>query len=599
MFTEKINYRDVYDFAMCYWRRRPRVAFALVVFMLAGTVLDVFVPVYTGRIIDVLAKSTASDTAAIDSALHALMVFIVLGVLHQILRSSALACWVWFAIRNLYDIVTEATQKVQRFSSDWHANSFAGGTVRKITRGMWAFDLFGDTLFVGLLPSVTIMVAMTIMLLIKLPLIGLFTALMIVIYSAVSIWMALAILAPGYRAASRADTSVGATLADIITGNPTVKVFGAEQREDAVFNKAVRQWRQVAQRAWITGEFGSLARGFLRMVMLGGMIGGTIWLWQVGRATAGDIALSLTSFFVVSGYMRDIGMHIAHLQKAISDMEDIIGFWKRKDEIRDILGASVLVINEERHKAGEIVFENVRFSYENVKKPLYDDMSIRIAPGEKVALVGQSGSGKSTFVKLAQRLYDIQGGEIRIDGQNIAHVTQESLRQTIALVPQEPILFHRSLAENLAYGRPGASMDEIIAAARQAYAHDFIESLPQGYDTLVGERGVKLSGGERQRVAIARAILSDAPILILDEATSSLDSVSEHVIQKALESLMENRTTITIAHRLSTIRRVDRILVFDKGHITEQGTHTALVEKEGSQYRRLYEMQAFDFLGAA
>ncbi|MCD8563000.1 MAG: ATP-binding cassette domain-containing protein [Alphaproteobacteria bacterium] len=256
--------------------------------------------------------------------------------------------------------------------------------------------------------------------------------------------------------------------------------------------------------------------------------------------------------------------------------------------MRDRPGAKDLVVSE-----GGITFDHVRFIYKSKVEPLFDDLSVAIKPGERVALVGHSGSGKTSFVKLLQRLYDVQDGEILIDGQNIADVTQESLRRNIALVQQEPILFHRSIAANISYARPGASMAEIIEAAKQAYAHDFIASLPEGYYTLVGERGVKLSGGERQRVAIARAILADAPILVLDEATSSLDSVSEHYIQKALENLVKGKTTITVAHRLATIRDADRILVFDKGRIVGEGPHEELI-KSSPVYRELYEMQALD-----
>jgi ATP-binding cassette subfamily B protein len=239
----------------------------------------------------------------------------------------------------------------------------------------------------------------------------------------------------------------------------------------------------------------------------------------------------------------------------------------------------------------------VTFRYGGQSRALYEDFSVTIAPGERIGLVGHSGSGKSTFVKLIQRLHDVEGGAIRIDGQDVAEVTQESLRSRIALVPQEPVLFHRSLAENIAYGKPGASMAEIVAAAKQAHAHGFIVALPGGYDTLVGERGVKLSGGERQRVALARAILADAPILILDEATSSLDSVSEALIQDAVEELMRHRTTLIVAHRLSTVQRVDRILVFDGGRIVEQGTHAQLIARDGGHYRALFETQTLGLLG--
>ena len=241
---------------------------------------------------------------------------------------------------------------------------------------------------------------------------------------------------------------------------------------------------------------------------------------------------------------------------------------------------------------GAIRFEWVRFHYGNHAAPLFDDLSVTIAAGERVALVGHSGSGKTTFVKLLQRLHEIQAGRILIDGQDIARASLASLREAIALVPQEPVLFHRSLAENIAYARPDASQGEIARAARLAHADGFIERLPLGYATLVGERGVKLSGGERQRVAIARAILADRPILVLDEATSSLDSEAEQLIQDALEHLMAGRTTLVIAHRLSTVRKVDRILVFERGRIVEQGPHRALLARPDGRYRGLYLMQA-------
>ncbi|WP_146015639.1 ABC transporter ATP-binding protein, partial [Burkholderia pseudomallei] len=244
---------------------------------------------------------------------------------------------------------------------------------------------------------------------------------------------------------------------------------------------------------------------------------------------------------------------------------------------------------------GEIRFEHVTFGYSGAHaKPLYENFSIRIAPGERVGLVGHSGSGKTSFIKLIQRLYDVDGGRITIDGQDIAEVTQASLRSQIAIVQQEPLLFHRTLAENIAYARPGATRDEIERAARLASAHAFIDALPQGYDTLVGERGIKLSGGERQRVAIARAFLADAPVLILDEATSSLDSESEVLIQQAMERLMVGRTTLVVAHRLSTVRALDRLIVLDKGRVIEEGSHDALIRLEGGVYRRLFERQALE-----
>ncbi len=290
---------------------------------------------------------------------------------------------------------------------------------------------------------------------------------------------------------------------------------------------------------------------------------------------------------MLQGYLRDIGQHVRNLQRAVNDMEELVDVHLTDVGIDDRPGAKPVVIER-----GEIAFDRVGFQYGRHASPLYRDFSVTIPAGQRVGLVGHSGSGKTTFVKLIQRLHDVTSGAIRIDGHDIRDISQAALRRQIAIVQQEPILFHRSLAENIAYARPGASRAEIVQAARLASAHDFIEALPKGYETLVGERGVKLSGGERQRVAIARAFLADAPILIFDEATSSLDSESEQLIQEAMERLMLGRTTIVIAHRLSTVRSLDRLLVFEKGRVIEEGTHDVLVRAEGGIYRRLFERQA-------
>lgn len=591
----QISWKDVMRFAWHYWRPSKWSGAAAAALMLASVSMDAIVPVYTGKIVDAMTSHASGDASAWDAAWAAFWGFSLLALMHQVLRVGSLYFWNHFAVRNLYRIVTDGLHKVQRFSSDWHANTFAGGTVRKITRGMWSFDTFEDTILMGLLPAVTIMIGVMIMLGIKLPLVGLAAGTMIVLYCAVSIWMSVKILAPRFRQSADADTKVGATLADIITGNPTVKAFGAEKREDGIFRAVADTWKAKAIWSWQTGVSADAFRSVFRLLMMASMIATTIYLWRAGQATPGDIVLVITTFFIIGGYLRDIGMHISHLQRSVADMEDIILFWMREDDVTDAANAAELKVAPSRRR-DMIAFDRVGFKYPSTGKYIYEDMSIDIASGEKLALVGPSGSGKSTFVKLIQRLYNVTDGQIRIDGQDISQVTMESLRRQVALVPQDPILFHRSLSENIAYGHPGATQEQIEQAAKKAFAHDFIATLPKGYDTLVGERGVKLSGGERQRVAIARAILADAPILILDEATSSLDSISEHYIQKALEELMKGRTTITIAHRLSTIQKADRILVFDKGQIIEQGNHASLMARPGSRYKALYDMQALELV---
>jgi ATP-binding cassette subfamily B protein len=273
-------------------------------------------------------------------------------------------------------------------------------------------------------------------------------------------------------------------------------------------------------------------------------------------------------------------------------MEEMVEYSLTPIQIQDNPNAKPL-----RANSGQIKLDHIHFRYPGQKNPVFRDLSLEIFSGEKVALVGHSGSGKSTLVKLIQRFYEIQSGQITIDQQDITQVTQKSLRESISLVPQDPILFHRSLSDNISYAVSGNNKEAIIEASKKAYAHEFIKALPEGYKTLVGERGIKLSGGERQRVAIARAFLANAPILILDEATSSLDSESESYIQEALKILMKGKTTLVIAHRLSTIKHADRILVFDKGEIIEQGSHKELLKKTGGHYKKFYEMQAGGFIG--
>ena len=368
--------------------------------------------------------------------------------------------------------------------------------------------------------------------------------------------------------------------------NAVVKSFGAEDREDERLGWVLRKWRKRTWLSWRRYTGTQTVQLTVLLAMRITVCGGAVLLWLYGRAGAGDVAYILSAFFNVHGYLRGIGMDVNNLQKSVNDMEEMIAIHETPLGITDAPGDVRLRVG-----GGNVRFDDVTFMYKGHDTPLYEHLCIDIAAGERVGLVGRSGSGKTTFVKLVQRLYDVTGGRILIDNQDISHATQQSLRSQIAIVQQEPILFHRSLAENIAYGKPGASLKEIRVAAMLANADDFIDRLPKGYNTLVGERGVKLSGGERQRVALARAFLADAPILILDEATSSLDSESESLIQEAMERLMDGRTSIVIAHRLSTVRSMDRIVVFDRGRIAEEGTHETLVAHNGI-YRSLFDHQS-------
>lgn len=575
-------FRAVLGFTFRHWARQPgQVAWVAGVTMI-GTLAEMFTPVYAGRLVD----AVASGAGGTDAALWALAAMMALAAVTVFGRHFAYIGITTMTLRTMRDVAQEAFARLQRFSTDWHANNFAGSTVRKITRGMWALDLLSDTILIALLPSLVILFGMTALLAWHWPVMGLVVSLGALAYIGLTLALSLRFVAPAARLGNAWDTRLGGALADAITCNPVVKAYGAETREDLRLATVIAKWSLRTERAWVRGTWSGTGQLLVLLFLRAAVIGLVIWLWMNGQASAGDVAFVLTAYTVVHGYLRDVGQHVHNLQRSVNDMEELVWMHDLPYGVPDRRGAVAMGVT-----AGEIAFEDVTFHYGGHHDPLYRDFSLTIRGGEKVGLVGRSGSGKTTFVKLVQRLYDVTSGRIAIDGQDIADVTQDSLRRQIAIVQQEPVLFHRSLAENIAYGRPGASQAQIEQAAKLANAHDFMMRLPKGYATLVGERGIKLSGGERQRVALARAFLADAPILILDEATSSLDSESEALIQQAIERLMEGRTTIVIAHRLSTVRAMDRILVFDRGRVVEEGPHEALLAREDGAYRALFEKQ--------
>ena len=582
------TFRAVLGFTFAHWRDQPWLAAGIAVAVLVGTIADVLMPVFAGQLVDAIALGGDRE-AARRSAFVAFFAILALGAVGAVLSHLYLAGIVRFTLRMMTRVVHEAFHRVQRFSTEWHASSFAGSTVRKISRGMWALDLLNDTLLAALLPSLVVLVGSSVVLAFYWPVMGLIVFLGATAYVALTGALSLLYVAPAARLSNFWDTRMGGALADAIGCNNVVKAFGAEAREDARLVGVTGKWQKRTGRSWGRMVNTNTAQHIGLVGLRALIVGAVLWLWWRGQATPGDVTYVITTYFVIHGYLRDVGHHIRNLQRSINDMEELVDFYAEPIGVEDRPGA-----RPARIEAGEVVFDCVTFHYKGHATPLYSDFSVRIAPGEKVGLVGRSGSGKTTFVKLIQRLYDVNEGRIMIDGEDVAEATQASLRAEIAIVQQEPILFHRSLAENIAYARPRASMAEVMHAAELANAHDFISSLPNGYGTLVGERGVKLSGGERQRVALARAFLADAPILILDEATSSLDSESELLIQQAIERLMKGRTAIVIAHRLSTVRAMDRILVFDRGRIVEEGDHIALVSRERGIYKSLFEKQALE-----
>ena len=579
----RVSMRALIQFVAAQWRPDARIAFGIAGAMTLATITEIFIPVQAGRLIDALTQGGAGRAVALD----ALLIMAALGGTMVVIRHFAWWGIVPFSTRLMRRVVDQGFAHVQRLSSDWHANAFAGSVVRKITRGMWAFDTLDDVLLLALVPSLTILVGSVSLMALKAPLIGLVMGIGAVAYIALTVTLAMRWIAPASRLSNGWDTKIGGVLADAVGANAVVKAFAGEAREDARLSATTLRWQTRTQRTWMRHTWAGSGQLALLWLIRLAVTGLAVLLWWRGQASAGDVTYVITAYLVVHGYLRDIGQHVHQLQRAINEMEELVALHQVPETVADRPGAPALIVQR-----GEIAVDAVRFGYAGRSVPLFDGLAVQVPAGQRVGLVGASGSGKSSFVRLLQRLHDVESGCIRIDGQDIAGVTQASLRRALAIVPQEPILFHRSIAENIAYARPQATQAEIEAAARLASAHDFITTAPRGYRTMVGERGVKLSGGERQRVALARAFLADAPVLILDEATASLDSESEVLITEAMQRLMAGRTALIIAHRLATVKNLDRILVFRDGRIVEDGSHSQLLGRKDGAYRRLFEHQA-------
>lgn len=386
---------------------------------------------------------------------------------------------------------------------------------------------------------------------------------------------------------SEARSSVMGKIVDSITNVLNIKLFATHTYEHGYLRKHLGEMIKKEQRLhWYMLKL-KLVQSFSVTLLLLVMMGLLIYTRIQGLITVGDFALVLTLTTGIVDETFYLALQFVYFSEDVGVCKQALSILTKLPEAKDPPRARPLIVTR-----GEIVFNNVSFGYTE-GKPIFTDLNLRIAAGEKVGLVGLSGSGKTTLVHLLLRLYEVSSGEILIDSQNIAHTTRESLAQKIAMIPQDTVLFHRTIYENIQYGNLGATEEEVIEAAKKAYCHPFILQMKDGYQTLVGERGMKLSGGQRQRLAIARAILKNAPILILDEATSALDSLTEQQIQESLHHLMQNRTTLAIAHRLSTLHHMDRICFFEQGRVIEEGPHQELLEKNG-RYAQLWHMQTLE-----
>ncbi|MDO8558544.1 MAG: ABC transporter ATP-binding protein [bacterium] len=564
-------------------------AAVLVLGVFLFTVFQTYTPFLYRDLINLLASGRVPEN--LEKAIYLVVLIFILNFVK--ISSWRVTNFVnnYFESKVMRDLTNTCYQYLQKHSVGFFSSSFVGSLVTKVKRYERAFEQIADQLIFDLGRSLLDTGLVLTVLLWKYPTFGLILLFWCAAFLVFAYFYARFKLPYDIRRA-RVDTHTTAQLADSFTNNTNIKLFASYERENERFGEVTNEQFLARKKSWDLGTWSDVVQGFFMVGLEFLIMYVAVKFWLAGKLDVGSVALLQAYVIRLSDKLWNTGKNIRVIYEALADANEMTQMLSTPFEIKDATGAGRLEVSK-----GSIGFRNVLFGYYK-EASILKDFNFSILPGERVALIGPSGGGKSTIVKLLLRFYDIQGGEILIDGQNIASVTQDSLRQTASLVPQEPILFHRTLMDNIRYAKPDASDEEVIRVSKLAHAHEFISSFSRGYNSLVGERGIKLSGGERQRVAIARAILKNAPILILDEATSSLDSESEMYIQDALRHLMQNRTTIVIAHRLSTIMQMDRIVVVENGVIVEEGKHEELLKVQQGLYQKLWGIQAGGFTSA-
>jgi ATP-binding cassette subfamily B protein len=554
---------------------------SMLVLIAIAKISDVLISVYYKNFIDTLTAPQASKDMLYPIIF---MIFLLMAIPWICWRFVEFIANFWQP-DSIRQIGEESYNYLQKHSYNFFINNFVGSLVKRLNRLPSAFETVTDIVMFNIYPTFILIIASLIAVYNTSPLLAGVLGLFVVIFIGANYWFAVYMLRYDNKV-NALDTRWSGFVADTIANSMNIQLFSSLPREFSSFKKITMEWRKLSTFTWNLKSIGNGIQATLMIaVEVGFLVIGT-QLWSEGKITAGDFVLFeniLVSIFI---NIWDFGRNIRKLSKGLADGEEMIAIMETPHDIVDIPGAKPLKLTK-----GEIDIKDLTFTYDK-GRTIFENFDLNIPAKRKVAFVSRSGEGKSTLTKLIMRLYNVPEGTVFIDGQDVMKVTLESLRKSVSFVPQDPILFHRTLADNIKYGKPDATMEEIIDASKKAHCHEFISRLPEKYNTFVGERGVKLSGGERQRVAIARAILEDSPILILDEATSSLDSESEHLIQEALKVLMKNKTSIVIAHRLSTINQMDEIIVIEKGTITERGTHEQLLKKDGGHYRMLWEIQS-------
>jgi ATP-binding cassette subfamily B protein len=588
--TQTVTFSDI---IRSFWRcaRQYTGSMSLIfIAALVGQACGIAIPVYLSRFFNGLVEHAVTPgDAVVEELIGIIEIVMVLYVIQWMSRRTSGLSIIRFELHTMRDLFDTSFAYLIRHSHHFFSSQFSGTLTRRVSKYVYAFETLFDSLAGSFFPTAIYLVgAITVLCMHNLVLGGILAG-WSVLFISFQIYIS-RLRQPLRVARAEADSAVTGGIADAVTNQHAIMLFAAGSHEEDVFGKLVERWRSASARSWTADEYIWASQGILMIGLQLGLLLGAFYFWRRGLLPVGDFVLIQTYALGIIDGLVNVTRELRRVYDAVADAGEMVAILKEPHAIADKHGAAALVPS-----AGEIVFDDATFSYAAGGGAILERLAITIPGGQKVGVVGKSGAGKSTLAKLLLRHYDVTGGRILVDGSDIRDVTQDSLRSAISFVPQEPLLFHRTIRDNIAYGKTDATNAEIVDAAKRAQAHDFIMRLPQGYETFVGERGVKLSGGERQRIAIARAILKDAPILVLDEATSALDSESELAIQTALRSLMEGKTVIAIAHRLSTLREMDRILVLERGRVIEDGSHVQLLER-GGMYASLWNHQAGGFI---
>ena len=577
---------------------------------------DIVAPLVYKRFFDQLAIDPlhTAARASLKQIYRTIVLIASVSTISWVAWRACMLALIRFESRTMKDLTDHCFAYLQNHSQRFFTDNFAGALVKRVNRFAASFETIADQCTLDIGQTVLRIFFIVGVLFWRNTMLGCVFLAWTVAFVTFNFFFARWKLKFDL-ARAELDTKVTARLADTITNAINLKLFAGIDREIGQFEQVTDRHQRARSKTWTLGWYSEGIQGLSIRALEVVVLVMAVRYWLIGALTLGDFVLLRSYLFQLTDNVRQMGQDIRKIYEAVADANEMTEILLTRHEVVDEEGAPSLLVSQ-----GAVEFRNVQFAYSasfeelartteagtaeatkslagpesRARTPnlVLRDFSLKIGSGERVGIVGPSGGGKSTVLKLLVRLHDVKSGHILIDNQDIALVTQSSLHRAIAYVPQDPILFHRSLLENIRFSKPSATDDEVVDAAKLAHCHEFISSFPEGYETLVGERGVKLSGGERQRVAIARAILMNAPILVLDEATSSLDSESETYIQDSLARLVMGRTVIAVAHRLSTIRKMDRIVVVKEGHIVEEGSHDLLVKIENGLYQKLWSLQS-------